>query len=175
MSERFDVAVIGAGVVGCAIARELSRYRLRTALIEALSDLGDGVSKGNSAVLSTGADTPFGSLESRLVARGHERYLAEAPAMGLPILRIGSLTVAWNDAERRTLEALQAETVAAGFRDVAMVGAGEIYRRAPHLAPGAVAAMWDPEEGIVDPFSTPYAFALDAVANGVEFRDRSPV
>lgn len=175
MSGRYDVAIIGAGVVGCAVARELSRYELRTILIEARSDLGDGVSKGNSAVLSTGADTPFGSLECKLVARGHQRYLAEAPAMGLPIKAIGSLTVAWNDDERRTVEQLQAETVAAGFHDVVMVGADEIYRRAPHIAPGAVAAMWDPEEGIVDPFSTPYAYALDAVSNGVAFQDRSPV
>lgn len=175
MSGRFDVAIVGAGVVGCAVARELSRYELRTILIEARSDLGDGVSKGNSAVLSTGADTPFGSLECRLVARGHQRYLAEAPAMGLPIQEIGSLTVAWNDEERRIVEQLQAETVAAGFHDVVMVGADEIYRRVPHLAPGAVAAMWDPEEGIVDPFSTPYAYALDAVSNGVAFQDRSPV
>lgn len=175
MTGHFDVAIIGAGVVGCAIARELSRYELRTVLVEARSDLGDGVSKGNSAVLSTGADTPFGSLECRLVARGHQRYLAEAPAMGLPIEAIGSLTVAWSEDERRILEQMQAETAVAGFHDVVMVGPDEIYRRAPHLALGAVAAMWDPEEGIVDPFSTPYAYALDAVSNGVAFRDRSSV
>lgn len=175
MSDRFDIAIVGAGVVGCAIARELSRYALRTILIEARTDLGDGVSKGNSAVLSTGADTPFGSLECRLVARGHERYLAEAPAMGLPFLPIGSLTVAWNEGEHERLEAMHAETVAAGFHSGALVGADEIYRRVPHLAPGAVAAIWEPEEGIVDPFSTPYAYALDAVTNGVEFRSACPV
>ncbi|MBI3707093.1 MAG: FAD-dependent oxidoreductase, partial [Proteobacteria bacterium] len=87
MTERYDVAIIGAGVVGCAIARELSRYTLNTLLIEARTDFGDGVSKGNSAVLSTGADTPFGTPECELVARGHERYVAEAPPMGLPVLK----------------------------------------------------------------------------------------
>ncbi len=175
MTERCDIAIIGAGVVGCAIARELSRYQLRTMLIEARSDLGDGVSKGNSAVLSTGADTPFGTLECQLVTRGHQRYLAEAPAMGLPFLPLGSLTVAWNELERAILQTMQNETLAAGFHGSALVGADEIYRRAPHLAPGAVAAIWEPEEGIVDPFSTPYAYALDAVSNGVEFRSDSPV
>ncbi|MSP50702.1 MAG: FAD/NAD(P)-binding oxidoreductase [Alphaproteobacteria bacterium] len=175
VSDRFDIAIVGAGVVGCAIARELSRYALRTVLIEARSDLGDGVSKGNSAVLSTGADTPFGTLECRLVARGHQRYLAEAPAMGLPVMPIGSLTVAWNETERERLEAMHKETVAAGFHSGQLVGADEIYRRVPHLSPGAVSAIWEPEEGIVDPFSTPYAYALDAVTNGVEFRSTCPV
>ena len=175
MTGRFDAAIIGAGVVGCAIARELSRYALRVALLEAKSDLGDGVSKGNSAVLSTGADTPFGTLECKLVARGHERYLAEAPAMGLPILKLGSLTVAWNEAEAARLKAMHTETIAAGFKSAALVGAGAIYRRAPHLAPGAVAAIWEPEEAIVDPFSTPYAYALDAVTNGVTYRAACPV
>ena len=169
MNARYDVAIIGAGVVGCAIARELSRYTLRTLLIEAASDLGDGVSKGNSAVLSTGADTPFGTLECRLVTRGHERYLAEAPAMGLPFLALGSLTVAWNEGEVARLEQLEKEMLAAGFRSGRLVGRDEIYRRAPHLAPGAIAALWEPDEGIVDPFSTPYAYALDAVTNGVAF------
>ncbi|MCC6197726.1 MAG: NAD(P)/FAD-dependent oxidoreductase [Burkholderiales bacterium] len=175
MSERFDVAIVGAGVVGCAIARELSRYTLRTILIEAGRDLGDGVSKGNSAVLSTGADTPFGTLECRLVARGHERYLAEAPAMGLPFLPIGSLTIAWNEAEREHLKAMHEDTIAAGFHSADLVGADEIYRRVPELASGALSAIWEPDEGIVDPFSTPYAYALDAVANGVEFRSTCPV
>jgi len=170
-----DIAIIGAGVVGCAIARELSRYELRTILIEARSDLGDGASKGNSAVLSTGADTPFGTLECKLVARGHQRYLAEAPAMGLPVQLIGSLTVAWNAEEAARLETMEHETLAAGFTAGRIVGPDEIYARVPRLAPGAVRAIWDPEEGIVDPFSTPYAYARDAVANGVEFFDLAPV
>ncbi len=175
MSERYDIAIIGAGVVGCAVARELSRYKLRTVLIEARSDLGDGVSKGNSAILSTGADTPFGTLECQLVTRGHQRYVAEAPSMGLPVLPIGSLTVAWTPEQTAFLETMQAETEAAGFHSGHLVGPDDIYRRAPHLAQGALRAIWEPEEGIVDPFSTPYAYALDAVTNGVAFRDNAPV
>lgn len=175
MSGSYDIAIVGAGVVGCAIARELSRYELRAILIEARSDLGDGASKGNSAILSTGADTPFGTLECRLVTRGHERYLVEAPSMGLPFLATGSLTVAWNSEELARLHAMHDETHAAGFRSGELVGPDFIRSRAPHLAPGALAAIWEPEEGIVDPFSTPYAYALDAVANGVAYRADMPV
>jgi len=175
MTARFDIAIIGAGVVGCAIAREFSRYRLDTILIEARSDLGDGASKGNSAVLSTASDTPYGTLECRLVTRGHERYRREAPGLGLPIVTLGGLTVAWTEAEAATLTAMQRAAVAAGFHDAVLVDAASVYARAPHLARGVVAGMWEPEEAIVDPFSTPYAYALDAVANGVELRSASPV
>lgn len=175
MNDRFDVAVIGAGVVGCAVAREFSRYRLRTVLIEAGSDLGDGASKGNSAILSTGSDTPFGSLENRLVTRGHALYRAEAPALGLPILPVGSLTVAWNEAQATVLAELHRATVAAGYVSAELVDRDAIYRRVPSLAEGAVAAIWEPEEAVIDPFSTPYAYALDAVSNGVEFRASSRV
>jgi glycerol-3-phosphate dehydrogenase len=172
MSSRYDVAVIGAGVVGCAVAREFSRYHLNVILIEARSDLGDGASKGNSAILSTGSDTPFGTLENRLVTRGHERYRAEAPAMGLPILSVGSLTVAWNEAQAASLADMHRATVAAGYSSATLVGSDDIYRRVPALAPGARIAIWEPEEAV---FSTPYAFALDAVMNGVEYRPSSPV
>jgi glycerol-3-phosphate dehydrogenase len=171
----YDVAIVGAGVIGCALARELSRYDLRTILLEAKTDLGDEASKGNSAILSTGADTPFGSLECDLVRRGYDRYLDEGPALGLPVLRVGSLTVAWNDAEAATLKEMCAAARAAGFDDVETVGADDVYERVPRLADGAVAGLWDPGECIVDPFSTPYAYALDAVENGVEHRTSSPV
>jgi glycerol-3-phosphate dehydrogenase len=175
MNASYDIAIIGAGVVGCAIARELSRYELRTVLIEARSDLGDGASKGNSAVLSTGADTPPGTLECRLVTRGHQRYRDEAPAMGLPIRSIGSLTIAWNESEVATLHALEQDMRAAGFTSGSIVGSDAIYARAPHLAPGACAAIWEPDEAIIDPFSTPFAYALDAVSNGVTFLAEHPV
>lgn len=175
VTERYDIAIVGAGVVGCAIARAFSRHRLRIILIEALSDLGGGASKGNSAVLSTGSDTPAGTLECRLVARGHALYCQEAPKLGLPIVTLGGLTVAWSAAEAATLTEMHRETLAAGFHDAELIDADAVYRHAPHLALGAVAAMWEPEEAIVDPFSTPYAYALDAVANGVTFRASSPV
>lgn len=170
-----DVAIIGAGVVGCAVARDLSRFSLDVALLEANGDIGDGASKGNSAILATGADTPPGSLECELVRRGNERYRAERGALGLPFLPIGSLTVAWNEAEADRLHALCADARKAGFGSLEIVGETEIYHRAPHLAPGAVAAIWEPDEGIVDPFSAPFAYALDAVANGVDYRGSSPV
>src|SRR5512134_1094640 len=77
MSAHYDIAVIGGGVVGTAIARELSRFELKTVLLEARPDLGDESSKGNSALMCSGVDVPAGTLERHLVQRGYARYMAE--------------------------------------------------------------------------------------------------
>src|SRR5262245_16128891 len=94
--EIFDVAIIGAGVVGAAIARELSRYRGRCILIEAAADVGAGTSKANTALLHTGFDAKPGTLEARLVRRGHELLTAYGPEAGIPIERLGALLIAWD-------------------------------------------------------------------------------
>jgi glycerol-3-phosphate dehydrogenase len=173
--ETFDVAIIGAGVIGCAVARELARYELATVLLEANSDLGAESSKGNSALMCSGYDTPAGSLERRLVRRGYARYLAEAPALGLPILRIGALTVAWTDDEAAVLQRDCREAHADGFDSLRLLDRDGVYERCPNLGAGAVCGLWAPDEAIVDPFSTPLAYALEAVANGTHYRPSSPV
>src|SRR5688500_20346266 len=97
MPERFDtdVVVVGGGVVGCAIARELARHRLDVTLLEAGADVGAGTSKANTALLHTGFDAKPGTLEARLVARGYELLCEYAPIVGLPVQRTGALRVAW--------------------------------------------------------------------------------
>lgn len=174
MSGIFDVAVIGAGVVGTAIARDLSRFDLRIALLEARADIGDEASKGNSALMCSGVDVPRDTLEHRLVRRGYERYLAEAPAMGLPIRKVGAVMLAWSDEQIATIEQEFAAAEQDGFA-AETLEAPEIYRRWPNFGPGIRRGLWLPDEAIVDPFSTPYAYALDALANGVEIRRGWPV
>ena len=163
-AQTFDIAIIGAGVIGCAVARELSRYELSTILLEANSDLGAESSKGNSALMCSGYDTPAGSLERRLVRRGYARYLAEAPALGLPILRVGALTVAWTDEEAAVLARECEEAHADGFASIRLLERDGVYARCPNLGPGAVCGLWAPDEAIVDPFSTPLAYALETLA-----------
>ncbi len=103
VTAQFDIAIIGGGVVGTAIARELSRYQLSTVLLEARPELGDESSKGNSALMCSGIDVPSGTLERQLVQRGYARYLAEAPGMGLPIRKVGAIILAWSEEQERTL------------------------------------------------------------------------
>src|SRR3954454_13783138 len=98
-SRSYDVAVVGGGDVGTAIARELSRFELRVAIIEARPDVGAATSKANTAVLHTGFDAKPGTLEARLVARGHELLTRFAAEVGVALEQVGALLVAWSDDE----------------------------------------------------------------------------
>jgi L-2-hydroxyglutarate oxidase LhgO len=93
-----DVAVIGGGVVGCAVARELAGYQVSVALLEARGDVGDGTSKANTAILHTGFDATPGSLESELVARGYALLSGYSAVTGIPVERTGAVLVAWTSA-----------------------------------------------------------------------------
>jgi glycerol-3-phosphate dehydrogenase len=171
----YDVAVVGAGVVGTAIARRLSRYRLRCVLLEAGPDVGAGTSKANTAILHTGFDAKPGTLEAALVRRGRELLLEEGPGLGIPIERTGALLVAWTGAEVAALPGIASRARENGWSDVRPVDRGELYRREPSLGQGALAGLEVPGEGIVCPFTPPLAFATEALAGGVELRLESPV
>lgn len=168
--DEYDVVVIGAGVVGTAIARELAHRDLRVALVDAASDVGEGTSKANTAILHTGFDATPGSLESRLVRRGYELLKAYAASTGIPVEPLGALLVAWDDDQLDTLPKLQAKAEANGYRQTRLISAAEVYRREPHLGPGALGALEVPGESIICPWTTPLAFATEALAGGVELR-----
>ena len=171
----FDVAVIGAGVVGSAIARELSQYRLRIVLLEAGPDVGAGTSKANTALLHTGFDAKPGTLEARLVRRGYELLTAFGPEAGIPIERVGARVIAWDTDQLARLTAIADTAVRNGYTDIRRVSAEELYREEPHLGPGALGALAVPDESIICPFTTPLAFATQAVLNGVTLALANPV
>ncbi len=165
-----DVVIVGAGVVGAAIARELCRFELRCTLLEAGRDVGAGTSKANTALLHTGFDAKPGTLESRLVRRGHELLADYAPKAGIPLERTGALLVAWSEEERGAFPGIVDRAHANGCTAVREVEVEELYRLEPHLGPGAHGALEVPDEGIVCPFTTPLAFATEAVLAGCELR-----
>ncbi len=168
MTEAYDVVVVGGGVVGCAVARELSRQHLSVALLEARNDIGAGTSKANTAILHTGFDAVPGSLESRLVARGYELLRAYAPGVGVSIEETGAVLVAWDDEQAASLPALVDKAVANGYGDTQLIDAAAVRALEPHLGPGVTGGMLVPGEHLIDPWSTPLAFATEAVANGVD-------
>src|SRR5215211_8665945 len=136
-----DVVIVGAGVVGAAIARELTRHRLDVTLVEAGADVGAGTSKANTALLHTGFDAKPGTLEARLVARGHELLSEYSERVGIPVERTGALLVAWDDEQLAELPGILERARANGSTDLREVGVEELYRREPHLGPGARAAI----------------------------------
>ncbi|MEA2380111.1 MAG: glycerol-3-phosphate dehydrogenase [Solirubrobacteraceae bacterium] len=170
-----DVVVVGAGVVGAAIARELSRFALDVTLLEAGADVGAGTSKANTALLHTGFDAKPGTLEAHLVRRGCELLGAYAARVGIPVERTGALLVAWDDEQLAALPAIAAAARANGHDDLPEIGVDELSAREPHLGPGARGALEVPDEGIVCPFTPPLAFATEAVLAGCELRRNAPV
>ena len=161
-----DIAVIGAGLVGAAIARELAGSQLRVVLVEARADVGDGTSKANTAILHTGFDATPGTLESRLVARGHHLLADYAARTGIPVERTGALLVAWTDEELEALPRLKAKAEANGYDACRLVTADQVYDVVPDLGEGALGGLTVPDESIVCTWTTTLALATDAVRRG---------
>jgi glycerol-3-phosphate dehydrogenase len=166
-AEAADVVIIGAGVVGAAIARELSRYQLTVILADAANDIGTGTTKANTAILHTGFDAVPGSLESRLLRRGCALLTDYAALAGIPVERTGALLVAWTAEQQRELPLIQERARQNGYDRVRPVAAAELYHREPHLGPGALAALEIPDESVICPWTTPLAYATEAVRAGV--------
>jgi glycerol-3-phosphate dehydrogenase len=161
-----DVAVIGGGVVGCAVARELAGYQVGVALLEAGRDVGEGTSKANTAILHTGFDATPGSLESELVARGHSLLSGYSALAGIPVERTGAVLVAWTGADLAALPGLRERAVKNGYHRCQPVGADAVYALAPALAPGVLGGLTVPDESIICPWTTTLAFATEAKQRG---------
>jgi len=163
----FDVAVIGAGIVGSAIARKLAGYELSVALLDARDDVGDGTSKANTAILHTGFDAKPGTLESRLVREGYRLLSEYAERTGIPVERTGALLVAWTTEELDALPGLRHKAEQNGYHRTQIVGPEEVYRQLPYLGEGALGGLTVPDESIICTWTTNLALATDAVGRGV--------
>lgn len=165
----YDVVVIGAGIVGSAIARDLSGHQLSVALVEARDDVGDGTSKANTAILHTGFDAKPGTLESGLVKRGYHLLSEYARSTGIPVEHTGAILVAWNAEELDALPGLKVKAEQNGYDRCRIVGADEVYEQIPSLgeersadsrsptsrssAPGPRTWRWPPTRGSAAPRS----------------------
>jgi len=170
-----DVVIIGAGVVGTAIARELSRYDLSVIVVDAAADVGTGTTKANTAILHTGFDAVPGSLESRLLRRGSTLLRGYAAQAGIPVERTGALLVAWTAEQRRALPEIEDKARQNGYAAIRPISAAGLYQREPRLGPGALAGLEIPDESVICPWTTPLAYATEAVRAGVRLQLGSPV
>jgi glycerol-3-phosphate dehydrogenase len=175
VTDVYDVAVVGAGLVGSAIARELSSYHLTVALVEARDDVGDGTSKANTAILHTGFDAKPGTLESRLVHRGYDLLSEYAAATGIPVERTGALLVAWTPDEVDSLPSLRSKALDNGYQGCEVVGPEQVYARVPSLGAGALGGLTVPDESITCTWTTTLALATDARRRGAQLYLCRPV
>src|SRR2546423_1812591 len=165
---RVDVLVIGGGVVGCAILRELSRYDVAVALLERSPDICEGTSKSNSAIVHSGFDAPPGSLEARLLAEARNLWPNVVDSLHIPYLQTGALMVATSDEELNTVET---EIIPKAQRNgviLQRLSREEILANAPYVNPDSIGGVLIAGEGIIDPFWTTRAYCENAVLNGAE-------
>lgn len=171
----WDVIVIGGGVIGCAVTRKFTLMGAKTLLLERGGDILSGASKANSALLHTGFDATPGSLELACMQDGYREFIDIREKMNLPILETGALVVAWNDEQLSKLPSIVEQAHTNNVLDVAIIDKDELYRREPHLAEGAMAAVTVPGEAVIDPWSTPLAYLTQAVKHGAQYHFHSEV
>ena len=165
----YDVAIIGAGVIGSAIARELSRYQIHACVIEREEDVCCGTSKANSAIIHAGFDATPGTLKARLNVRGNEMMDTIAKELDVPFIRNGSLVVCTKDQDRSGLNQLMEKGIANHVPGLRILECDELIQMEPNLSDGVTCALYAPTGGIVCPFHLTMAFAENAYDNGVSF------
>ena len=170
INNMYDVIIIGAGVSGCAIARELSRYRLKTLVLEKESDVCEGTSKANSGIVHAGYDAEPGTLKARLNVEGSRKMEALSKELDFPYRKNGSLVLCFNDKETGKLEELKKRGETNGVEGLRILDRQELLSLEPSVGEQAVSALYVPTGAIVCPFGLTIALAENAAVNGVEFR-----
>ena len=170
-----DIVIIGAGVSGCAIARELSRYKADVLVLEREEDVCCGTSKANSAIVHAGYDATNGSLMAKLNVAGSLLMPELSRELDFAYEQNGSLVVMMSEEDRPALNTLYANGVANGVEGLRIVERDELVEMEPNISDEAVAALYAPTGGIVCPFGLTFALAENAASNGVKFQFDSEV
>ena len=166
----YDIVIIGAGVTGCAVARELSKRKAKILVVDREEDVCCGTSKANSALIHAGYDAKHGTLMAKLNVEGSRMMPELAKNLDIPYEQNGSLVVMVNEADRPNLEKLYENGLANGVEGLRIVEREELRRLEPNISDEAVAALYAPTGAIVCPFAMTIAFAENAARNGAEFR-----
>jgi glycerol-3-phosphate dehydrogenase len=164
-----DVLIIGAGAVGCAIARELTKYRVKVLVVDKNEDVGGLASKSNSAIIHTGYDAPPGTLESELVVAANPMYEKLSRDLDIPFAKIGAILPAFTDEQFEMLPSLKEKAFKNRVYDVEYLTGEQLLAIEPHLSPEVKAGLYIPRESIIDPFLLVVAYAENAQANGASF------
>ena len=164
-----DIIIVGAGVVGCALARVLSRYQAGVTVLEKAPDVAEGASKANSGIVHAGFDAHPGTLKARLNVEGAQMYPELCRELGVPYSQPGALVLGFSDEDRATLENLVRQGEANGVPGVRLVEREEILQMEPQTNPAVVCALYAPTSGLTSPYEMTFALADHAALNGVRF------
>lgn len=165
--EHFDVVIIGAGVIGAGIARELARYRIKTAIIEKEADVSFGTSKANSGVIHAGFHSQANLLKTRLTVEGNRMFDSLAEELEFPFQRRGELMVAFTEDELRVLQSHFAQGEENHVPYMELMGRERLFEMEPNLSPDMLGALYAPTAGIVCPYEYCFSLVENAVNNGV--------
>ncbi len=171
----YDVIVIGAGVTGCAVARELSRYNASVCVLEKAEDVCEGTSKANSAIIHAGFDAAEGSLMAKLNVRGNEMMDELCEDLDIPFKRNGSMVVCIHKEALGGLNDLYDRGIKNGVKGLKILSREEALEMEPNLSDNVEGALFAPTGGIICPFKLTIAMAENANENGVEFRFNTTV
>lgn len=165
----YDILVIGAGVIGCAISMELSKLGLKTAVIERSSDVCEGTSKANSAIIHAGYDAKPGTLKAKFNVLGNNMIEELSKKLDFPFKRIGSMVLCFDDSRKDELETLYNRGLKNGVQGLEILDRKEAIKIEPALSENVTSVLYAKTAGIVCPFNMTIAFAENAAVNGVDF------
>ena len=165
----YDVIIIGGGVVGCAIAREMAKQERKIALLERASDVCEGSSKANSGIIHAGYDALPGTLKASLNVQGNRMMEALAKELDIPFKQNGSFVLSFDEEGRDGLKKLYDRGIANSVKNMQILSGDEVRKLEPNVSSEVKAALYAPTAGIACPFGMTYAFAENAAVNGVEF------
>ncbi len=171
----YDVAIVGGGVTGCAIARALSRYRVRTALLEKQAEVAFGTTKTNSGIIHAGHQTAAGTLKGELEVRGNRMFDDLARELNFGFRRIGEIVVAMTEADLPALEDLQRLGQSRSVPGLEIWTREKLRREEPNLSSALVGALVAPTAGVVNPYEFAFALVENAMENGLDLKVDSPV
>ncbi len=166
--KEFDVAIIGAGVSGASVAWQLSKYRLKTALLEKCADVGFGVSKANSGIVHGGFHHSKSTLKARLELQGNLMFEQLQYQLDFPFKRNGILVVAFSEEEMETVRVLFRQGKANGVRNLELCGRDRLLQLEPKLSPDVVGGFYVPNGGTIEPYRYVFALVEGAKKGGVE-------
>ena len=164
----YDVAIVGAGVVGGLIARELSRFNIKVALLEKFNDVAMGTTKANSAIVHGGFDAQNGTLKAKLNVEGTAMMPEVCEKLSVPFKKNGSVVVAFSEKEMEHIKVLYDRGIKNGVPELSIIDQAELRRREPNISDEAVGALLSESAGIVCPYELTIAAVENAVTNGVE-------